>query len=349
MPTIAVINPHIGSGKSTLAVQIAVWLALEGKHVLLGGNDRQRSADRWLSLRNCALVTIAAWPADLARALRSTPELHVVIDTPGQITLGEVDKKLSQVDVVVIPVGPSLRHVATATDFLKEVLGHPRVVDGACRVAVIGMGWPSEMLNAWRRNPIPRQLSVLTVISKAAGYPISMASGRGVFELDGSESSGERHEWKPLLEWIDGTAQGLQGTPRLTKQLHPASADAPTLAQSAPSVAEALFAHHAFVSSTLRSQESFVETVPPDSLSASEILAARASMLKAAAARNAVRAPRGHTAEYRDQGNLEAIPTHTVREVPTKAMLQLKELPPVVKAKNSNALRAWLKGVFRKI
>jgi len=276
MPIIAVMNRKGGSGKSTLSTQLAAWFASSGSSVMLGDSDRQRSASRWLGRRGPADKVITYWPNEASIAYRSQlGSPNVVIDTPGGLQGLELAKQLARADGVVVPVGPSVFDTETTIDFLQEVYQHPRVASGRCRVAVVGMRWPIDVLLAWRSDAAPSPLPLLTVIAEASKYRECLESGKSIFDVPAALHTSDLLQWQPLLDWL----QRLPLTHQMSKGRGTGlgcTSAVPTLTTRPPSPVTP-FLQRALTGRNrqLRSPESFVETMPPDGINAEELQALR--------------------------------------------------------------------------
>lgn len=204
MPAIAVVNRKGGSGKSTLSTNIAAWCAHQGWQVMLGDSDHQQSMRTWLQRRSPALPHITSWMVDnskMFRAPRGTT--HVVLDTPGALYGYELAKLLVQVKAIVVPVGPSLFDREASRPFIRELLNHPRVSSGKCRMAVVGMRWPTGALDGWRRGSeeVWGQ-SLLTVIPDDPRYSALLDSGASIFDDRPAPTPQDWEHWAPLMQWL---------------------------------------------------------------------------------------------------------------------------------------------------
>lgn len=128
---IATTNSKGGVGKSTIAVHLAVWLADQGKKVLLIDADHQESSSRWIEgiQANVDFLTlhlpdeIVAKVADIANRYEYT-----IIDGPAG--LDEITRAILDItDIALLPCGPSLLDIQAADQTLR-ILNSRRVVRG---------------------------------------------------------------------------------------------------------------------------------------------------------------------------------------------------------------------------
>lgn len=204
MPVIAVVNRKGGSGKSTLSTNIAAWCAQSGWQVMLGDIDRQQSVRSWLQRRPGVAPPITTWAVDNGKVFRAPRgTTHVVLDTPGALYDYEQSKLLVWLDAIVVPIGPSLFDREASLTFLSELRRHPRVSSGKCKIAVIGMRWPQEALNRWKRGEGTWEHSLLTVIPDDPRYSGFLENGSSVFDEYSPMTPQDMVHWSPLLQWLE--------------------------------------------------------------------------------------------------------------------------------------------------
>ena len=123
---IALSNSKGGVGKSTIAVHLAVWLAEQGRRVVLVDSDVQNSSSVWLKEAAPQIETIQLHTAE--DVVAKLPEISanfefVVADGPAG--LSEVTRAiLCLSDMALFPCGPSildLRAVIEAVTVLKQI------------------------------------------------------------------------------------------------------------------------------------------------------------------------------------------------------------------------------------
>lgn len=117
-----------GTGKSTLAVNAAVFLAGQGKSVLLIDTDNQGSAGIWAGIRSQKpkaderITTVAVFGDGLrAQVLRLAPNYDaVIIDTTGLVSK-ELRSALTVADWLLSPVRTGFFDVATMSVMTQVV------------------------------------------------------------------------------------------------------------------------------------------------------------------------------------------------------------------------------------
>jgi chromosome partitioning protein len=210
MPVIAVINRKGGSGKSTLATHLAGYCANAGLRTMLGDTDRQQSTQAWLRARAAQAVPnalpIVGWALDPKNSLRPPVGVtHVVLDTPGGTRGFELSKVVSYADAVLIPVCQSLFDREAAAECYAELKTLPRVANGRCKVAAIGMRLDGrtkagELLAQWAAA---LELPFVGVLRETQTYVRCVELGLTVFDLPASQATIDRAQWRPILEWLE--------------------------------------------------------------------------------------------------------------------------------------------------
>jgi chromosome partitioning protein len=126
---LALSNSKGGVGKSTIAVHVAVWLAEQGRNVVLVDSDVQASSSTWLHEAAPQIKTIRLLTADdVINQLPTIAANYDFVVADGPAGLNEVTRALMFVsDVVAFPCGPSaldLRAVIDAVTLLGEIRKH---------------------------------------------------------------------------------------------------------------------------------------------------------------------------------------------------------------------------------
>lgn len=121
MRSIGIFSRKGGVGKSTLAIHLST-LAESGGRTLLVDTDPQASVDVWMKRRESDTLGFAAISlADMAPVLRAAAESDVrwaLVDTP-PIADQTVADAMAGVDLVLIPVRPSLLDVASVVETVR--------------------------------------------------------------------------------------------------------------------------------------------------------------------------------------------------------------------------------------
>jgi chromosome partitioning protein len=200
-----VVNRKGGSGKSTLAAHLAAWCAHQGHAVMLGDIDRQQSTRSWLRRRNAALPAIAPWNVD-QNILRVPHGItHVVLDTPGGLHGLDLARMVMFTDIILMPVCGSAFDRESAADCYAELQALPRVANGRCRVACIGMRLDPrsraalQQLRSWAAG---LGLPVLGTLRETPTYVQCLERGMTLFDLPPQRVATDLAQWEPILAWL---------------------------------------------------------------------------------------------------------------------------------------------------
>lgn len=205
MPVIAVVNRKGGSGKSTLSAHLAAWCAHRGHSVMLGDVDRQQSSRTWLKRRSPELPAIAPWAMDQKNVLRVPSGItHVVLDTPGGIHGFELARVVMFADAILMPVCHSVFDRESAAACHAELTTLPRVANGRCKLATIGMRIDGrtragEVLREWSAA---LGLPFLGVLRETQTYVRNLEKGLTMFDVPPASVPLDMAQWEPIIEWI---------------------------------------------------------------------------------------------------------------------------------------------------
>jgi len=206
MGTLAVVSRKGGSGKSTLATNLAAYLARRTDSITLGDLDHQQSMRVWLSRRPSAAPRIIGWVGDsmgLARPAFGTQ--HLVLDTPGGLHGLGLARVVMAADAILVPVGGSVFDRESASDCWNELRGHPRVVNGKCRVVAVGMRMDTrtaaeQVTEEWAASV---NIPYVTSLRMAQIYVRAVENGISIFDLPEKLCQVDRKQWEPVLAWAE--------------------------------------------------------------------------------------------------------------------------------------------------
>lgn len=218
MPVIAIVNRKGGSGKSTLATHLAAYCAHKDLPVLLGDADFQQSSHAWLRQRDRqrlapAAPKIAGWSVDPRNILRAPPGVtHVVLDTPGGLKGYDLLRVVMLADAVLMPVCHSLFDRESAAECLTELMAHPRVARGRCKIAAVGMRIDARTkaessLRAWAEA---LQLPFLGALRETQTYVKCLEHGLTLFDMPAAKVETDLAQWRPVLDWVAPLLQPAQ-------------------------------------------------------------------------------------------------------------------------------------------
>jgi chromosome partitioning protein len=228
MPVIAIVNRKGGSGKSTLATHLAAWCAHQGLPVLLGDADFQQSSHTWLRQREQQRLVpapkISGWSVDPRNILRTPPGVtHVVLDTPGGLKGYDLLRVVMLADAVLMPLCHSLFDRESAAECYTELLAHPRVARGRCKIAAVGMRIDSRTKGdaALRQWADALQLQFLGALRETQTYVKCLEHGLTVFDMPAAKVEADLVQWRQIIDWVSPMMQPAPAEPEPRPQAKP--------------------------------------------------------------------------------------------------------------------------------
>lgn len=206
MKRLLVANAKGGSGKTTLATNLAGLFAARRLRTVLADMDRQQSATRWLARRPAGFPKIAGWTPDMDRsALKEADPQWVVYDSPAGLHGDKLADLTKRVDLVVVPVAPSVLDMDASVDFIETLAAQKAVRKGSLGIALVANRVDPQTIAARELENFLAawDLPVLTHLHAAQVYVHCAANGTTLFDLPRSRAMPEIAHWGPLQRWID--------------------------------------------------------------------------------------------------------------------------------------------------
>lgn len=204
---IAFLNQKGGVGKTTLALNVAGWMAEQGKRVLFVDADPQGSALDWAQVRGDeAPFSVVGLPRPVIH--KELPKLeagydHVVIDSPPSVHAVS-QSIIGASDVVVVPVQPSPYDVWAAETVLKLIDEASAVLNPELKTVFVVN---RKIVNTAIGKGVVRALAAYgkpvlsSHVSQRVVFAESAATGKTVTEAGGPDSAAAQ-EIKSLTQEI---------------------------------------------------------------------------------------------------------------------------------------------------
>ena len=205
MRSILVVNPKGGSGKTTIATNLAGFFAAHGKRIVLADMDRQQSAANWLARRPETVPHIKAWTADTDKKdIKSYAAHWTIIDSPAGVHGEKLTNLLRRVELLVVPVSPSVFDIEATKNFLAELRAEKPVKKGESQVAVIGNRVDARTLVADELETFlaSLELPILTYLRDTQNYIHCARDGHSLFDVAPSRVEHDLEQWKPVGRWL---------------------------------------------------------------------------------------------------------------------------------------------------
>lgn len=215
MLSILIASSKGGAGKTTLATTLASSFAVAGRNTVLVDTDRQASALRWADRRATGFHPVLGLPGlrrDWPRQVPADAE-RVVVDSPAGIRVTDIAPWLDTIDVVLVPVLPSVVDLEASEPFLAELAAVPPIRDGRIRVGLVAnrlKPWTNASrlaVEAMAALPFP----LVAEVRDTQGYVLAHAVGRGLFDYQAGSVRTHQEDWRPLLRWIERPARRSPG------------------------------------------------------------------------------------------------------------------------------------------
>ncbi len=195
-----------GCGKSTIATNLAAYSALKGKATVLADADRQGSSSRWCEKRadlDTAVLPIDATRKNWQQRIPSDAE-RVIIDSGAGIRASEIAAFIDDVDVIVVPVLPSIVDLEATLPFLADLATLPRIKKGKVPVGLVAnraKPWTNATQNALAEVgdwPFP----LIAQLRDTQAYSLMNGLGRSIFDYHSEIVRAHQEDWAKLLRWL---------------------------------------------------------------------------------------------------------------------------------------------------
>jgi len=206
-------NTKGGCGKTTVATNLASYCVSQGYPTALFDYDSQGSSTHWSRARPQSAPAIHGVeahkpaPAGVTRSWQlrvSEDTRYVITDTPaGQIGFDLADR-VSESDVILIPVLPSAIDIHSTANFIRDLLLVGKARSAGTRIAIVANRTrvrtrSLETLERFLRN---LDIPVIAQIRDTQNYVRAAAMGLGVCELNEPSARKDRDPWAGIFHWL---------------------------------------------------------------------------------------------------------------------------------------------------
>jgi chromosome partitioning protein len=206
-------NTKGGCGKTTVATNLASYCVSQGLATDLFDFDTQGSSTHWLKARHpdCpAIRGVAAFQPPQPGLTRSwqlkipAQTRYVIKDTPaGHVGVDLVDR-VSESDIILIPVLPSKIDIHSTANFIRDLLLVGKARAGNKPIAIIANRTRvrTKSLETLERFLKNLDIPVIAHIRDTQNYVRAAAQGMGVCELAEPAVLKDRDPWVNILNWV---------------------------------------------------------------------------------------------------------------------------------------------------
>ncbi len=214
---ILIANSKGGSGKSTLTINMAAFLTNHDESVSIVDHDPQKSALSWLDRRPHHLPKIKGLALNELSGISNTKiwfdavsehTRYVIVDTQAGLHEHKLERLMSRIDMIIIPVLPSRIDMIATADFISTILRHNDFREAPKPIAIVANRVNANTIYYKNLKDFLNTLSIefVATFSNRLLYIDSVNSGRGLFEMENVEPqrvATESKQWNKLKLWID--------------------------------------------------------------------------------------------------------------------------------------------------
>ncbi len=225
MLRIAVMNTKGGCGKTTVATNLASYCASRGCGTVLRDYDRQASSTRWLKARSGGYAfihgiaafeppregTTRAWQMQIPAGTR-----YVITDTPAGYSEFDIEDRVAEADVILIPVLPSSIDISSTADFIRDLLlvGKARALNKRLAIISNRTRIHTKALEKLDRFLQSLDIPVIARLRDTQHYVNAAEKGIGVHELQERDAQKDTAAWRELLDWLED----VQDSPEIPQE-----------------------------------------------------------------------------------------------------------------------------------
>jgi chromosome partitioning protein len=217
---ISVMNTKGGCGKTTIATNLASYCASRGYGTALFDYDKQASSTRWLKERPSnrpPIHGVAAFEpprAGITRAwqMKVPPDTrYVITDTPAGYIQVDIEDRVAEADVILIPVLPSSIDIHSTANFIRDLLLIGKARTHNTRLAIITNRTRirTRAVEKLERFLNKLDIPVIARIRDTQHYISAAEQGVGIHELKDRDAQKDRETWAELLDWLDNNRGGF--------------------------------------------------------------------------------------------------------------------------------------------
>lgn len=217
---ITVMNTKGGCGKTTVATNLASYCASRGYATALFDYDKQASSMRWLKERTSSrpqIHGVAAFKPPRAGTTRAwqmkVPQdtRYLITDTPAGYALMDIEDRVAEADVILIPVLPSSIDIHSTADFIRDLLliGKARTHNTRLAIVTNRTRIRTRAVEKLERFLKKLDIPVIARIRDTQHYVSAAGQGFGIHELNERDAQKDRETWAELLDWLDNNRGGF--------------------------------------------------------------------------------------------------------------------------------------------
>jgi chromosome partitioning protein len=212
--SVLIANSKGGCGKTTLATNLASYFANRGRATALMDFDPQGSSAHWLKLRPESAAPVSGISAFSQQDHNQTRSFknrlpwgieRVVVDSPAGLAGTDLYHRISESDLVIIPILPSPIDIHSAANFIRDIQLTGILRERNKQLLVIANRVRTNTVMFRKLSQFLQQLGLpgITCIHDSQLYTRSAAQGLGISDIARSQAIQEKDRWVKIGCWIE--------------------------------------------------------------------------------------------------------------------------------------------------
>ena len=213
-------NTKGGCGKTTIATNLASYCASRGYATALFDYDKQASSSRWVKARPSSrppIHCVAAFEpprVGITRTWQMKVPLdtrYIITDTPAGCAMMDIEDRVAETDVILIPVLPSSIDIHSTADFIRDLLliGKARAHNTRLAIVTNRTRIRTKAVEKLERFLSKLDIPVIARIRDTQHYVSAAEQGLGIHELNKRDAQKDCETWAELLDWLDSNRSGF--------------------------------------------------------------------------------------------------------------------------------------------
>jgi chromosome partitioning protein len=136
---------------------------------------------------------------------------YIITDTPAGYALVDIEDRVAETDVILIPVLPSSIDIHSTADFIRDLLlvGKARVHNTRLAIVTNRTRIRTRAVEKLERFLNKLDIPVIARIRDTQHYVSAAEQGLGIHELNERDAQKDRETWAELLDWLDNHRGGF--------------------------------------------------------------------------------------------------------------------------------------------